>query len=153
MGNKNIRLAQPENVIALRDVVSKAYARYQDVIDDLPDVSSGLADDVRDHDVWVVEQAGAVVGCVVLIHNDDIALVANLAVDPRCAGSGLGRALMAKAELRARATGHNAMRLNTHQKMPANVAFYERQGWKVVEMSPPKVIMSKNLMTDNSDWV
>lgn len=143
--NQNIRLARPKDVAALTDVVNRAYARYQGQIDDLPDVSGGLAGDIRDHDVWVVELDAVVAGCVVLMHTDDATLVANLAVDPRYSGSGLGRNLMAQAEVSARANIHKTMRLSTHQKMPANVTYYERLGWQVVEISPPKVIMSKVL--------
>lgn len=145
MVSKSIRRAKPEDVAALAVVIDNAYARYQDQIDDLPDVSSGLIDDVQDHDVWLVEVDGIVAGCVVLMHRDGVSLVANLAVDPQYSGSGLGRDLMALAEDRARVAHHRIMRLSTHQKMPSNITFYERQGWQESEMSPPKVIMSKVL--------
>ncbi|MEZ5138968.1 MAG: GNAT family N-acetyltransferase [Acidimicrobiales bacterium] len=52
-----------------------------------------------------------------------------IAVDPATQGSGVGRAIMAVAEERARAQGYERMHLTVHPDNERAVAFYEAGGW------------------------
>jgi GNAT superfamily N-acetyltransferase len=66
---------------------------------------------------------------IVLVPEDGVLLVENVAVRPDRQGKGLGRALMAYAEQEARRLGLPALRLYTNVKMTANIALYESLGY------------------------
>jgi ribosomal protein S18 acetylase RimI-like enzyme len=53
-----------------------------------------------------------------------------IATDPQVRGAGAGRALMAEAETRAVATGHDHMVLTVHPENSRAVRFYEQLGWR-----------------------
>lgn len=58
--------------------------------------------------------------------------VLSVAVDPSAQGSGVGQALMAEAEARARAGEFERMHLTVHPDNERAVRFYERGGWQRV---------------------
>jgi GNAT superfamily N-acetyltransferase len=75
-------------------------------------------------------------------------------VDPGAIGSGVGRALWAHAEARARALGGETLGLDAD---PNAVPFYERMGMRIVGKSPSDSIpgrflprMAKSLVTGSS---
>ena len=59
--------------------------------------------------------------------------VENVAVDPECQGSGLGRRLMAFAEDRARRDGLPRLELYTNVKMTETIPFYAGLGFEETE--------------------
>ncbi len=79
---------------------------------------------------WVAEHDGQVIGLVVLLPKKDHLLLDNIAVDPRRAGQGHGRALLAFAEAHARKLGFAELRLYTNAAMHENVAHYTKSGWQ-----------------------
>ena len=121
-----IRRAAPADADALRAVVAAAYAPFGHL--DLPPVAEGLAEDIRDHNVWVAEVAGIVRGGIVLILGAE-AHIANLAVHPDAGGQGIGRALIDTAVKAARAAGHLSVMLATHRDLGQTQAFYRKLGW------------------------
>ncbi|MGH1481989.1 MAG: GNAT family N-acetyltransferase [Geminicoccales bacterium] len=123
--------------------MSAAYAGYRNRIPDLPAVSEGIADDIKSNLVWVAELDCSVVGGLILVLNDDVAMLANVAVDPDCSGMGIGRGLIEHAEAHCRRLKKAELRLSTHAAMPENVRFYEHLGWKTTERSGNKVHMTK----------
>ncbi len=78
---------------------------------------------------WVVERHDEVVGYVLLVPEPDGMLLDNVAVLPSHHGQGIGRALLALAEGRARALGLDRIRLYTHVTMVENQRLYERLGY------------------------
>jgi len=104
---------------------------------------------VREGRAWVAEADGAVAGVLVLEVLDDHALIENVAVDPRCQGRGVGRALLAFAEERTAQLGLSELRLYTHVKMTANQAIYARLGYREderrAEQGFARVFMSKRV--------
>ncbi|SEG99641.1 Phosphotransferase enzyme family protein [Nonomuraea solani] len=68
-------------------------------------------------------------GLIVLVPEDGVLLVENVAVRPEARGKGLGRGLMAYAEEEARRLGLAALRLYTNVKMASNIALYESLGY------------------------
>lgn len=66
----------------------------------------------------------------VLEEQPDALLLDNVAVRPAAQGRGLGRQLIAFAEHEARSRGRRALRLYTNVKMAANIALYERLGFR-----------------------
>ncbi|MGH8829357.1 MAG: GNAT family N-acetyltransferase, partial [Jiangellaceae bacterium] len=69
-------------------------------------------------------------GLIVLIPEDGVLLVENVAVRPRSHGRGIGRALMDFAEAEAGRLDLPAVRLYTHVRMTRNLALYESIGYR-----------------------
>ena len=145
MADFAIRPAVAADARALAGCIDAAYAGYAGTIADLPDVSAGLDDDIRDNLVWIAELDSRIVGGAVLAIAEPVATLANVAVHPDAGGRGLGRALIETAERHARHAGCTELRLATHIDMPANVALYARFGWRETKRRGNKVLMSKPL--------
>ncbi|MGC4110584.1 MAG: GNAT family N-acetyltransferase [Nocardioides sp.] len=84
---------------------------------------------VDEAETWVAEDAGDVVGFLVLVGEDDAMLLEGVAVSPAHQGRGAGRALLSWAEERAVADGYDRISLYTNQAMVENQALYERIGY------------------------
>lgn len=145
MPDFTIRRAVAADALALAACIDAAYASYAGLIDDLPDVSAGLAEDIHDNLVWVAVLDDRIVGGAVLAIAGPVATLANVAVHPDAGGRGLGRALIETVERHARNAGCPELRLATHIDMPANVALYTRLGWQETARRGNKVLMSKTL--------
>ncbi|WP_282605377.1 GNAT family N-acetyltransferase [Pelagibius sp. Alg239-R121] len=144
----NIRRARQQDATALSICIDAAYSIYASRIVDLPAVSSGISDDIEKNVVWVAEQNESIVGGMILIPMEEFALLANVAVDPRCAGLGLGRRLIELAESETLGLGKRELRLTTHLAMPGNVRLYAHLGWWELGRSGNKVYMTKFLAPD-----
>jgi ribosomal protein S18 acetylase RimI-like enzyme len=98
---------------------------------------------------WVLEDAGRIIGVLVLEETADSFLLDNIAVRPECQGAGHGRALMAFAEVEARRRGWHEIRLYTHVLMTENQALYRRLGYvetgRVTEKGFDRVYMRRTL--------
>ena len=79
--------------------------------------------------VIVASRVGDVVGLVVLQVGDEGFVVDNVAVDPVHKGTGVGRALLERAEAEARRAGFDSIALYTHELMTENLALYTRIGY------------------------
>jgi ribosomal protein S18 acetylase RimI-like enzyme len=86
---------------------------------------------VDDDALWLAEDEGSAVGVLVLRRHPDHLLVESVAVAPSAQHAGVGRAMLAFAEGRARAAALPELRLYTHERMTANIALYERLGYRV----------------------
>lgn len=133
-----IRPARPKDAPALSACITAAYAPFFQAGLTLPPVAEGIAEDIRDHHVWVAEDQGRLIGGVVLVL-DATAHLANLAVHPDAGGQGVGKALIAQAMTAARAAGFDRLHLTTHAQMPGTQAFYRRLGWNEVGRDGEKV--------------
>ncbi|MFD1542429.1 GNAT family N-acetyltransferase [Nonomuraea guangzhouensis] len=71
-------------------------------------------------------------GLIVLIPEDGVLYIDNVAVRPGLHGKGIGRSLLAYAEQEARRLGLPALRLYTNVKMARNIALYESLGYVVI---------------------
>ncbi|QFY06128.1 GNAT family N-acetyltransferase [Nonomuraea phyllanthi] len=80
-------------------------------------------------DAGLVHVTDGLDGLVVLVPEDGVLLVENVAVRPDRQGEGLGRALLAYAEEEARRLGMAALRLYTNVRMASNIALYESLGY------------------------
>lgn len=145
MAEWTIRKAVAHDAIPLERRIDGAYARYRDRIPDLPSVSEGVPDDIRSNLVWVAEVDNKVVGGLILVLNDEHAILANIAVDPDYKGMGIGRGLINQAEVHCRSLKKAELRLSTHIDMPENVCLYKHLGWNQIESSGNKVRMTKLL--------
>ena len=136
-----LRPASANDATALTECIIAAYAGYAAQGINLPPVSEGVAEEIRDKTVILADEDGRVLGGVILSVSDDIAYLLNIAVHPDQAGRGIGRALIGAATDAARRAGHRRMKLATHRLMPANVAMYEHLGWTVTRRDNEKVVM------------
>jgi GNAT superfamily N-acetyltransferase len=145
MADWNIRRAEMADAASLAACIEAAYSIYAASGVELPAVSDGIAEDIRDNLVWVAVQGGRIVGGLVLVAKQDHMMLANVAVDPGATGAGLGRALIQHAEREARELGVHRMKLTTHAGMPENVRLYEHLGWRETGRCGDKVFMEKQM--------
>ena len=140
----HIRKATQSDKEALVKVIDRAYEIYKIELPDLPDVSSGVEDDIADGNVWVAE-SGGIVGGVFLTFDKSDAVLTNIAVDPIRSGEGIGKALIAHVQAECKKRGILTLKLATHVKMPENIALYSHLGWVETGREGHKVFMCKQL--------
>jgi ribosomal protein S18 acetylase RimI-like enzyme len=129
-----IRPARPDEAVALRALVERAYGLYVNRIGRRPaPMDDDYAAKVDDRQLDVITEDGELVGLIVLIACDDHLLVENVAVDPRHQGRGAGRALMAHADRTAADLGLTEIRLYTHEAMTENLVLYPHLGYREIE--------------------
>ena len=150
MANWITRLALDADAPALAQCIDRAYAIYADALPDLPAVSEGIAGDIAENLVWVVELDNRIIGGLVLVAGTHHLTLANVAVDPDQTGKGIGKALLDLAVSEARRLNKVEMRLSTHVQMPGNVALYTRLGWQETGRAGNKVHMSKPVQSAQS---
>jgi GNAT superfamily N-acetyltransferase len=137
-----IRPAVTADRAAVEELVQQAYGPWVAVIGGRPaPMDADYAALIADGRVHVADAATALGGesphgVIVLIPEDDVLLVDNVAVDPALHGQGIGRQLLAFAEEEARRLGLPAVRLFTHEKMTRNIALYEAVGYRHTGRQP-----------------
>lgn len=128
-----VRQADPAEAPALGELVERAYAVYVERIGRRP---APMDDDYEAKagrgEVFVADD-GAIAGLVVLVEHPDHLLVENVAVDPARQGTGVGRALLAYAEIHAAAHGLRELRLYTNEAMTENLTLYPHLGYREVD--------------------
>ena len=134
----------------MRDVVHAAYAHYIPRIGKPPGpMLDDYAQRIADKQAWVLEDAGHIVGILVLEQTASSFLLDNIAVAPDGQGKGFGRALLDFAEAEARRCGFREIELYTHILMTENIGIYARIGYvethRVSEKGYERVYMSKKL--------
>ena len=144
-----IRLAVPGDRPVVERIVEAAYRPWAELIGVRPKpMDDDYAARIAAGRVHLLEEEG-VAGLIVLVPEDGVLLVNNVAVAPDRHGQGLGRALMAFAEAQARTAGLGALRLYTNALMEPNIALYGRLGYEITERrrSGPRdvVFMTKRL--------
>ena len=92
-------------------------------------MSLDYAEIIADGQTWLAEDAGEVVGVLVLEDRADHLLLEVLAVAPGQQGSGVGHRLMALADEQAVDRGFDEVRLFTNARMTENLVYYPRQGY------------------------
>jgi len=80
--------------------------------------------------VWVAIDDEELAGYVVCYARGDHMHLENIAVAPEQQGCGIGRALIAHVEGKAREQGLAAVELYTNEKMTENLALYPRLGYR-----------------------
>ena len=145
-----IRRARPEEAPLLRALVERAYAPWVPVVGRRPmPMDDDYGARVAAGEAWVLEEAGAVRGVLVLEEHADHLLLHNVAVEPARRGQGDGRVLLDFAEAEARRRGLPKVRLYTNELMERNVALYAARGYAETERRREKgfcrVFMAKRL--------
>jgi ribosomal protein S18 acetylase RimI-like enzyme len=83
--------------------------------------------------VTVAVDGDDIVGVLVLVPQQDSLLLENVAVVPEAQGRGIGRALVAFAEQRARELDLATVTLYTNVRMTENLSFYPALGYVEVD--------------------
>ena len=132
MSVSRIRQANLADRPFIEGLVAAAYAKY------VPRIGKPPAPMLADYTgligagvVYVLEHRSTPAGVIVMYAGDGHLFVENVAVAPADHGRGLGRALMAFAEVEAVRRGLPEVRLYTHQRMTENLGFYRHLGYRV----------------------
>ena len=125
-----LRRATGEDAHAITALVADAYRHYEPLLGRTPlPMLTHYEDAIREHDVWVLEAAGALVGILELETRPDHLRIENVAVAPAWQGRGLGRRLLLHAEAEARRNGLHELGLLTNERYLDNIAMYTRYGY------------------------
>jgi len=125
------RRATAGDAPAVTAVVLAAFAMYVERLGGVQPwpMSLDYAEIIADGQTWLAEDAGEVVGVLVLEDRSDHLLLEVLAVAPGQQGSGVGHRLMALADQQAGDRGFDEVRLFTNARMTENLVYYPRQGY------------------------
>lgn len=138
-----MRLATAEDREAVEGIVHAAYEPWVAVIGTRPlPMEADYGRLIEERRVHVTEALDAL---IVLIPEDGVLLVDNVAVRPELHGQGIGRMLLAFAEDEARRLGLPALRLYTNVKMARNIALYTSLGY--VEMGREELAGGRKAVT------
>ena len=127
-----LRRAGPADAEAVRALTRAAYAKWVPVIgrEPLP-MTADYEHAVRAHRIDLLVAAGELAALIEMVPEQNVLLIENVAVAPAFQGRGLGRRLMAHAEVVAREFGLGRVRLYTNARFAENVALYRRLGYAI----------------------
>ncbi len=132
-----LRRATSADVAAIGALVDAAYRDYTPLLGRTPTpMLTDFDAAVRTHDVWVLADGERLVGVLELVARPDQLWVDNVAIDPAFQGRGLGRRLLEFADVEARRLGLPAIGLLTNERYLANIAMYERYGYRETHRAP-----------------
>ena len=134
--------AGPNDLAALADFVNLAYrgasaregwTHEADLLDGQRTDPALLAQMIAPPSALLIERdaAGATLACVhASVRRAGVGYLGMLAVDPRRQGGGIGRAVVAAVEARARAAGCTSVELTVLHMRGSLIAWYERLGYR-----------------------
>lgn len=132
-----LRAARIADTDVVRSIVHEAYHPY---VEELGFEPGPMRDDhagqVAAGQVTLAEEAGSVVGLLVLRLDGPEPVIENVAVRPHWHGRRVGTALLDHAEAAAVAAGHRSVALYTHELMTRNLEIYTRRGYRPYSVDP-----------------
>ncbi|MDX8529598.1 GNAT family N-acetyltransferase [Mesorhizobium sp. VK25A] len=146
------RIATPQDLLAVVELTTEAYAPYTAVFDAPPiPVTEDYAPRIERGEVWLLEEDSKLAGLIVLERHSGHAMIFSVAVAPAFQGRKLGIKLLDFADGQARSWGVPEVRLYTNARMERNIALYSaygyretgrranpyRPGWTLVDMVKP----------------
>ena len=145
-----IRLARPEEASRLAAIVEAAYGPWVPIVGRRPfPMQDDYAARIAAGQAWVLEDAGAIAGLVVIEQEADHLMLDNIAIDPARQGRGDGHLLLDFVEAEARRLSLAEIRLFTNVLMERNIALYARRGYAETERRQEqgfaRVFMTKTL--------
>jgi ribosomal protein S18 acetylase RimI-like enzyme len=87
------------------------------------------SDIIDSYETWLLERDGRLDGVLILEARPDDLLIWSVATAPAAQKRGVGGALLAAGEERARALGRSVIRLYTGEPLTGNIAWYQRHGY------------------------
>jgi len=145
-----LRPAALPDAPAVQACVIKAFGHYVERMGRKPaPMEMDYEHEIREHQVFVVEQAGELIGSLVLGITAEGFLLDVLAVDPACWKRGVGRLMLEFAEAEAKRQGFDSIYLFTHETMTENQLLYKKIGYveydRRLEMGRMRVYLRKPL--------
>ena len=130
-GDHVLRRATSADLDAIVALQRAAYARNRELlgVEPLP-LQADYAAILSDYEVWVTGD-DAIAGVLILEPRVDDLLIWSIATDPQSQHTGLGRKMLAAAEIRAQALGLATMRLYTGAQLRHLIEWYGRNGYVV----------------------
>lgn len=135
-----IRPATTADLPALHALIERAYrgdsarngwTHEADLLEgprtDLPALASVVADPASA--MLIAADGAAIVACVQVSDTGGLAYLGQLAVEPTLQAAGLGRAMIAAAEGRARARGCRRIEMTVIDRRVELIAYYRRRGY------------------------
>ncbi|HJP17658.1 MAG TPA: GNAT family N-acetyltransferase [Nitrospinota bacterium] len=143
----HIREASTEDADGLKNCMEAAYTAYQDRMGGvrLPPMDVDYLSEINNYPTWIVEAEGKILGGLIMSFENNQASIANIAVDPKCQGQGIGGALMKLAESKARENNFSELHLTTHVLLHENVSLYRHLDWEETSRNEAKVFMKKDI--------
>lgn len=130
-----IRLATTPDEPAIKECAEQAYARCVPLIGrkPAPMVADFAAQIAAGHVFLATDDQDQLQGFIVFFVKEEHVLLENVAVLPRAAGQGVGKALINFCEAFARAQNLGSVQLYTNEKMIENLSIYPKLGYAEVE--------------------
>ena len=143
----HIRKATPKDSTRLKYCMESAYAIYQERMGGtrLPPMDVDYSSEIKNYPTWVVESEGNILGGIIMVFEENQASIANIAVDPKFQGHGIGGELMRFAELKAREKNYSELHLATHVLLKENISLYRHLGWEETGRDETRVFMKKEI--------
>jgi N-acetylglutamate synthase-like GNAT family acetyltransferase len=140
-----IREATANDSEGLKDCMESAYATYRERMDGkrLPPMDVDYFSEIQNYPTWVVDSNGMILGGLIMVFEESEASIANIAVEPKSQGKGIGTALMRYAELKAREKHFSELHLATHVLLNENISLYQHLGWKITGKDETRIFMKK----------
>lgn len=144
---RHIRKATPEDADSLRSCMESAYATYQARMGGvrLPPMGVDYSTEIKNYPTWVVESEGHILGGLIMVFENDQASIANIAVNPKYQGQGVGGELMKFAESKAKEKNYSELQLATHVLLKENLSLYRHMGWQEIDRDETRVFMKKKI--------
>ncbi len=142
-----IREAILEDAVGLKSCMESAYVAYKARMDGvrLPPMDVDYSLEIKNYPSWVVESEGCILAGLIMTFEKNEASIANIAVDPKCQGQGIGGGLISFAESKAKKNGYSELRLATHILLVENISLYHHLGWEEIERDKVRVFMKKKI--------
>ena len=127
--------------------MESAYTEYQNRMggERLPPMDVDYLSEINNYPTWIAAAEGKTLGGIIMSFENDQASIANIAVEPKSQGQGIGGALMKLAESKARENGFSKLHLTTHVLLYENVSMYRHLGWEETGRDETKVFMQKKI--------
>ena len=142
-----IREATLEDSEGLRKCMESAYSPYRERMggERLPPMDIDYSSEIENYPIWVVESQGQIVGGLIMVFEDGRSSIANIAIDPKFQGQGIGGRLMRFAELKAKEKNTSELRLATHVLLSENTSLYRHLGWEEIGRDESRIFMKKEI--------
>ena len=143
----HIREAIPEDSDSLKNCMESAYSTYQERMGGarLPPMDVDYLSEIKNYPTWVVESDRSILGGLIMMFENDRASIANIVVDPKFQGQGIGGALMRFAESKAKVNSFSELHLATHALLNENISLYRHLGWEETGRDETRIFMQKRI--------
>ena len=136
-GKWDLRRATPQDHDRLVALQHASYARNRILlgVEPIP-LQADYRAVLREKEVWLAEEGEDLPGALILEPRPDDLMIESIATSPSHQGQGLGHALLAAAEDRARALGYELVRLYTGKPLTHLITWYGRHGYATEREEP-----------------